>query len=239
MDRDIAASTADTTMSLIEGEITKRAGRPAIPNRYRDEMIDGTLCVIGTVTYKGSDIDFIIDKEDEEKVSCRQWYAHSGCAYIACGITTDRGRKVMYLHNFVMNRLFFPGKGAKESIDHINRNGLDNRKDNLRLLTQTKQNLNQKRRARKCELPEGCGLTHEDIPKHIWYIKASGAHGDRFGIDLKTEKIAWKTTSSKVVPLTEKLELAKRKLEEYYTQFSYLRPSDDSQGIDHSASAQV
>jgi len=229
MDRDIASSTADTTMSLIEGETVKRAGRKPIPVVYRDEIREGKACVIGSITSKGELVEFIVDKDDEEKVRSRHWYLVTGGAYVGHHITIEGSAKMLYLHNFVMNRLFFPGKGAKESIDHINRNGLDNRKDNLRLVTQTKQNLNQKRRARKCELPEGCGLTHEDIPKHIWYIKASGAHGDRFGIDLKTEKIAWKTTSSKVVPLTEKLELAKRKLEEYYNQFGYLRPSDDYQ----------
>jgi hypothetical protein len=130
-----------------------------------------------------------------------------------------------------MNKLTFDGKGSKETVDHINRVGLDNRKENLRIVTQSQQNLNQCRKKRRsCTLPEDCGLTPEDIPKHIWYIKANGLHGDRFGIDLNLEGIKWKTSSSKLLPLSEKLKQAKEKLEELYFTYPYLKPvvPDDS-----------
>jgi len=55
-------------------------------------------------------------------------------------------------------------------------------------------------------------LTVDDIPKHIWYVKANGNHGDRFAIEFKTENIVWKTTSSKKISLKDKLEAAKRKI---------------------------
>lgn len=243
-DIDMSSSIGATTMVSIEEELRKKYeaallecerlgarcseleekkyGRPAIPNKYRDENIDGKVYVIGTLVSKGLDIQFIIDKDDEEEVKTRQWYAHTNGKYVACGINTKDGRKVMYLHNFIMNRITFPGKGSKESVDHINRNGLDNRKENLRIVTQREQNLNQNRRKRTCELPSDSGLTHDDIPKHVWYIKANGAHGDRFGIDLKTEGIKWKSSSSKTIPLREKLEQAKTKLKELYETYPYL-----------------
>ena len=164
---------------------------------------------------------FKIDKDDFEKVNTRHWYLTSGGHYVGSGLTVDGKSKVMYLHNFIMNRFVFPGKGSKESIDHINRNGLDNRKSNLRLVSQSMQNVNKKSRSRTAELPEGIS----ELPKHVWYIKPNGLHGDRFCIELKTEGITWKTTSSKKVTIHEKLQQAKDKLEELYEQYPHLKPS--------------
>jgi hypothetical protein len=201
-----------------ENEGRKRklgGGVKGIPIVYTevDDYIEGTL------TSKGNHVKFKIDKDDLERVQARQWCSASNGYYISCHIVINGVRKFVYLHNFIMNNIVFPGKGAKMSIDHINRDGLDNRKENLRLVTQTQQNLNQKGRKRTAPLPEGI----TSIPAHIWYVKANGAHGDRFGIDLKTEKIKWKGTSSKKFTIQQKLDEAIQKREEFYVQFPYLR----------------
>jgi hypothetical protein len=182
--------------------------------------------VVGTLVSKGKKVSFVFDKEDFDKIKDRSWHLTTD-TYISHGVTVDGKRKALYLHNLVMNRLEHTGKGAKESIDHINRNGLDNRKENLRLITQTEQNLNQKRKGRSITLPSDSEINVEDIPKHIWYIKANGHHGDRFGIDLKTEDIKWKTTSAKGISLKEKLEAAKAQLKTYYSLYPYLNPEND------------
>ena len=76
-------------------------------------------------------------------------------------------------------------------------------------------------------MPADSGIKIDDIPKHIWYIKPNGHHGDRFGIDLKTENIKWKTTSAKNVSLNDKLKSAKEKLEELYGLYPYLNPDNE------------
>ena len=163
---------------------------------------------------------FIIDAEDYESVKIHYWHYQSN-AYISSAYLSphDGKRKEVYLHNFVMGRLEFPGKGATESIDHINNNGMDNRKINLRLITQTQQNYNTKRRARVTILPDNCGISADDIPRNIYYMKPNGHHGDRFVVELKglpDGDVEWKSTSSKSISLQEKLNQAKAKLNELY-----------------------
>ena len=62
------------------------------------------------------------------------------------------------------------------------------------------------------------------FPRHIWYVKANGLHGDRFAIEFKTESYVWRTTSSKKVSLNEKLNQAKQKLVECYALYPHLNP---------------
>ena len=198
-------------MIRIEGEDERgKGGRKARPVEYNDvgEHMEGV------VLFRGVRRSFLFDKDDLEKVQSRHWYACVDGNYIGTHITINGSRKLLYLHNFVMNRLTFPGKGTTESVDHINRNGLDNRKENLRVVTQSIQNTNQRAKPRRAELPEGCGITLTDLPKYVWYIKANGAHGDRFGIDIKMRKIKWKSSSSKSMTLRQKLEETIRKLDE-------------------------
>lgn len=196
-------------------------GRPAQQTTYKEVIYNNKHYIVASK----EDYTFVFDKDDLEKVKQKNWYKIS-TNYIASNITLESGnRKQLLLHNFILNRITFPGKGATESVDHINRNPLDNRKENLRIISQSEQNLNQNKKSRNIvQLPEDSGISPEDIPKHIWYVKPNGGHGDRFAIEFKTENIVWKTTSSKKISLKEKLNQAKEKLEEFYTQYPYLDP---------------
>lgn len=180
---------------------------------------------IGIATQNDSPVYFLIDADDYAEASKYRWFV-AAKNYMSAHVTHDGSRKQFYLHNLVMRRYGFYGKGQRETVDHINRIGFDNRKCNLRIATQSEQNINQGRRPRHFTLPEGCGLTHEDIPRHIWYVKANGLHGDRFAIEFKTKGLVWRTTSSKTVPLREKLEDAKEKLRELYSLYPELDPQN-------------
>lgn len=183
-----------------------------------------------TIMYNYEPVDFVIDKDDYEKVKDRYWHL-SAESYIASH-SNDKKTKMVYLHNLIMGRNEHYGKGVKESVDHINRNGLDNRKENLRILTQSQQNINQNKKKRNITLPTDCGITVDEIPRHIWYVKANGQHGDRFAIEFKTENFVWKTTSLKSVSLKDKLKQATDKLEELYKQYKYLHPDYEKEQID-------
>ena len=207
-------------------QFTGRVGKPSHGIVYTHVLYHDKDYIVMKIQFNDEFIKTVIDKEDYIKVKNYSWhYVANG--YVSHGLQIDGKKKELYLHNMVMDRLVFPGKGSKESIDHINRNGLDNRKENLRLITQSAQNINQKQKERRIELPADSGVTVDEIPKHVWYIKANGAHGDRFGIDFKTEGIKWKTTSAKNVSLQDKLKSAKEQLEKFYQQYPYLNPNCD------------
>lgn len=208
-------------------KFTGRVGKPANDILYTHVLYHNKEYTIMKIKCNDRYVKAVIDTEDFIKVKDDSWH-YIANAYISHTAPHDGKRKELYLHNMVMDRLVFPGKGSKESIDHINRNGLDNRKENLRLVTQSAQNINQKQKERRIELPADSGVTVDEIPKHVWYIKANGAHGDRFGIDLKTEGIKWKTTSAKNVLLQDKLQSAKEQLEKYYLQFPNLNPHGEN-----------
>ena len=203
-----------------------KTGRPAGVITYTNVVYNNKEYTVGSLQSNNKNINFVFDTEDIDKVKNLSLHYASN-SYISNGVIVDGKKKELYLHNIIMNRLGFPGKGSKETVDHINRNGLDNRKENLRILTQSEQNLNQSKKTRRVELPEDSKLIPENIPKHIWYVKANGYHGDRFAIEFKTENITWKTTSSKIVSLKDKLQLAIDKLKEYYIQYPYLNPNNE------------
>jgi hypothetical protein len=105
----------------------------------------------------------------------------------------------------------------------------------LRILTQTHQNINQAKRERTIELPEGCDIDPQTIPKNIYYRKASGAHGERFSIDIKLgdgNRIRVETTKSKSIDLKTKLKFAILKLEEIKKTYPELQEIKDVDDID-------
>jgi hypothetical protein len=178
--------------------------------------------IIAYTPYKEEHILFVFDADDKEKVCNNSWCYYADGKYIGKTHYTDEGiKKTLFLHNLVMNKLTFEGKGQQETVDHINRVGVDNRKENLRMATsQSAQNFNTKKRERKVELPEDCNITPDMIPRNVWYIKPNGKHGDGFCIEIKGVQtlneghFTWKSTRSTKISLKVKLQETKLKLQE-------------------------
>jgi hypothetical protein len=175
---------------------------------------------------------FIFDYDKKIDVIQKSWHYMAEGNYISNTYNTDEIKsKQLYLHNFVMDKLTFEGKGTQHTIDHINRIGTDNRKVNLRNLeSQTAQNFNQKKRERITELPDDCNIDANDIPKNIYYGKPNGLHGDFFYIELKgipilcpdDKKYTWKSTRSKSVDLKIKFQQTLDKLLELKNSYPQL-----------------
>ncbi len=136
----------------------------------------------------------------------KNWiYSSNGLIY--CYHTLNNLTKKVYLHELVLllnNR----NNNQNSNIIHINKMGLDNRRENLAYDIYDKEygkNLNKKQRTLK--LPYNSNIDKDKIPTFIWYMKGDETHGDRFIV--KINDYTWKTTSSKQVSLKYKLEEAK------------------------------
>jgi len=87
-------------------------------------------------TLKGE--NFYFDLEDYDKIKDYCWYKNRN-GYMVTNMKTDNNKKfICFLHKIIMNS----PRRSKTVVDHINRNPSDNRKTNLRIVTQAKNCIN-------------------------------------------------------------------------------------------------
>ena len=203
-------------------------GRKAIPVEYRSVKFADKDYVVGIIQRRdGSRTPFLFDADNEKDIKERNWHLAVRDKYVASTLTTtEEEKKSLYLHNLVMDKLVFEGKGSTETIDHISGNGLDNRKSNLRLTSQSLQNHNTKTRDRvSTKIPST--IDPSTIPRNVWYIPSHGAHGERFAVEIKGipghADIVWKTSSSKKLKIQEKLDQAIKKRAELFENYPILK----------------
>lgn len=85
----------------------------------------------------------IVDDEDYELISKRKWYAsqsRNGVFYARSNIVRDGRRTGVWMHRLIMG-------SPKGRIDHKNHDGLDNRRDNLRMASLSENGMNAKKTA--------------------------------------------------------------------------------------------
>ena len=89
----------------------------------------------------------LVDDEDFERVNQFKWCVHLsgvGCSYYALRTTKkNRTMNTIRMHNLLMN----PPVGL--FVDHKNGDGLDNRRENLRICSVSQNAMNQKRQIRR------------------------------------------------------------------------------------------
>lgn len=85
----------------------------------------------------------IVDAEDYDRLATHKWQYKPGpnTGYARRSIYVDGVKKSVHMHSCILDC----PKGL--FIDHINRNGLDNRKKNLRVVTRSQNQLNSNMRS--------------------------------------------------------------------------------------------
>lgn len=125
-------------------------------------------------------------------------------------VYTYNGDGIIYLHELVMK--YSGRKGMDRAIIHINNIHFDNRIENLQYdITDKHYKKNTRKKTRIIDLSD-YGIDSDLLPTYIFYVKSDATHGDRFQIEIKTEKILWRSSSSKKLSLRYKLEESKKYL---------------------------
>lgn len=87
----------------------------------------------------------LVDDADYEALSAHRWTLLVGkSTNYACRpehiAGTANGTRMYYMHRVILGMA--PGVGHRVQVDHVNRNGLDNRRANLRVVTPAENALN-------------------------------------------------------------------------------------------------
>lgn len=179
---------------------------------------------------KGETIKSQLDTNIMDKLKNITWSLVMPCNkyYVQHGSTKTLPH--CYLHEYVLrlNNIEKPNDGNAYSVDHINRDTLDNRLENLRWATQTLQNQNTDKKTRKHnarELPEG--IEQKDLPKYVTYNKETynkekGLTRDYFRIEKHPTGTYWTSSKSNDISVQDKLAEAYRKLDELGDTFDHI-----------------
>lgn len=171
--------------------------------------------VVCELSYKSKKAPVILDSNVFEKIKKldRNWTINEKGFVITIFKMTHEGKNIskeITMHDVVMKILDpdYDDRNVK-TILHINKLGVDNRKENLMYDTNDKDiTKNIKKKERTINFPKETGIIPDEIPSYVWYLKEDSTHGDRFMLDVGD--INWKSTASKKVSLRYKLEETKK-----------------------------
>ena len=166
----------------------------------------------------------IIKEFEKEQGRCITWFKGQN-GYIL-GTTPDR--KMIYIHQVIMN-CYGNGKGTKTiSVDHIDQNPLNNSLENLRIATREEQEQNcngikegTKRQRKSSAKPLPDGITQESMKKYVvyyheWLDKEHTKQREYFKVEKhpKLDDKPWIGTKSGKISILEKLAEANKAVED-------------------------
>lgn len=123
--------------NLVEAEQRKRRRKAGQYVKGNDYRVSGDTVYLYINNPKASGTA-LIDKEDWEGVRAYTWNINPVNGYVQTRTREGRGKSSpMYLHRFVMG-----AKKGDPQLDHIDRNRLNNKKNNLRFVTWSENQLN-------------------------------------------------------------------------------------------------
>jgi len=166
-----------------------------------------TVCKLSFDSYQKI-LDY--EKNIDKKLT---WYKHQN-GYILCSLN-------IYIHQIITG-CYGNGKDTKNiSVDHIDRNPLNNTLDNLRIATQEEQQNNTKgilqgtlkERSSKKDLPEG--ISYDMFKKYVYYNrefydKDKKKERDFFRVEHPKLDKPWCTSKSNKISIQEKLNKANK-----------------------------
>lgn len=151
----------------------------------------------------------LVDDEDYEYLNQWKWYAHKqGKTFYAKRITRENNHVTMiHMHRVIMNC------PPEKRIDHISRNGLDNRKCNLRLCNVAENGMNRPKQDNNSSGYKGVGW---DKSRNKWRAQIKPNQKSIF-----IGRFSKKEDAAKAYD-----EFAKR----YFGEFAYLNFPENQQG---------
>ena len=178
-----------------------------------------TLCKLCPESYKKI-LEFEVKNNNNKKLT---WYKHSN-GYIqthTAYIDNENDRKCYYIHQIITD-CYGNGKGTSNvSVDHIDRDPLNNTWENLRIATQEEQQNNTKgvlpgtlkERSSKKELPEG--ISYDMFKKYVYYNrefynKDKIKEREFFRVEHPKLDKPWCTSKSNKISIQDKLKEANK-----------------------------
>ena len=96
-------------------------------------------------------LETLVSSEDRDLALAWSWCSLSAGKYFYA-VRNCKGKSIL-LHREIMRRVLGRAILKTEEVDHINRDTLDNRRDNLRLVESCQQNWNAKKQATRDGIP--------------------------------------------------------------------------------------